>query len=112
MRLDIVNAIVSPIARTLARGIVMGMAESWTIEQLRTQAARGADFATLQRANPRFVRSLQHMAAKFPVVREISYTDMEGWVREANPALATAVQRDPEVRAWLRRAWASGFRAA
>lgn len=109
-RLDLARIVGDPLARTMARGIVKGMARTWTIEHLRAQAARGADFVTLEQVNPRFAGTLRHMTERFPSVREITFKEVEAWVREVNEPLARQVDAEPEVRAWLRRAWDSGIR--
>lgn len=112
MHIDLLGAVTNPIARGLAKGIMKGMASSWTIEHLRAEAERGSDLATLEAAMPKFVTSLRHMATKFPSLRELTYADLQGWVREANPLLAAQVKSEPKVEAWLKRAWASGIRGA
>ena len=111
MHIDFATAIGDPVARGLARGVVKGMAESWTIEGLRVQAAREAGITNLDRTRPQLVVSLRYMVERFPSLCTITFSEVEGWVREANPSLAEAVGREPEVQSWLRRAWETGVGA-
>ena len=108
--INIEAAIANPVARGLFRGMVRGVACKLSIGQLRVWALTSRDVDDLERAQPRFTTALRFMVQKFPSIRHVQWPEVSGWIAEANPVLATALEHEPEVAAWLKNAWENGLK--
>ena len=95
-------------AKQVAAGMVKSYSGKWTIEGFREAAENDFGLNRLLEVSPQWMATLSGAFQKYEVLRNVTANELLSWVQGGNPVLFRQICQEPDVVAWLFKAWEAG----
>ena len=95
-------------AKQVAAGMVRQYSGKWTIEGFKEAAENDYKLERLLQASPQWSATLSGAFKKYEVLQDVSANELLSWVQKGNPVLFRQICQEPDVVAWVFRAWEEG----
>ena len=95
-------------AKQVAAGMVKSYSSKWTIEGFKEAVENDYKLDRLLQVSPQWSATLSGAFQKYEVLREVTANELLSWIQSGNPVLFRQICQEPDVVAWLFKAWEEG----
>lgn len=95
-------------AKQIAAGMVKRYAKDWRIEGFRDAAQNDWKISRLFEISPEWAATIKGGLVKYKSLQKVEANELLSWVQDANPILFNQICAEPEIIAWLFKAWKDG----